>query len=60
MILLVYETNVTWNDNWVTFLDALMKVQMFADYGENVDKVLVTRLRRVNVNVAPFASLDKG
>lgn len=59
-LLTEYGTSIMWNGNWVTFLDALMKVQMFADNGENVDFISPFHLRRLEISVSQFMRLEKG
>ena len=51
---------VLWNENWVTFLDVLMKVQMFVDNDKNVKNVLPARLRRLEVSALQISCLKRG
>lgn len=55
-----YQTNVVWNGNWIVFLDALMKIQMFADHEENLKHISPSRIRRLEISAPKFLALKKG
>lgn len=51
---------ITWNNNWVTFLDSLMKIHMYSERNTKGDVLFPYRLRKLTIVTSEFKALKPG
>ncbi|XP_065211044.1 fatty acid synthase-like [Planococcus citri] len=55
-----YYAKIKWQKNWVTFLDALLKVYMFSEIKNETDLLYTQRIRRLEISAEEISSIEEG
>ncbi|XP_065212309.1 fatty acid synthase-like [Planococcus citri] len=51
---------ITWNGNWVTFIDSMMKLHMYSESNSRKETLFPSRLRRLFISTSTFNNLPLG
>ncbi|XP_065212332.1 fatty acid synthase-like [Planococcus citri] len=55
-----YYAKIRWQKNWVTFLDALLKFDMFSEIKNETDLLYTQTIRRLEISAEKVSSIEEG
>ncbi|XP_065212158.1 fatty acid synthase-like [Planococcus citri] len=55
-----YYAKIKWQKNWVTFLDALLKFDMFSEIKNETDLLYTQKIRRLEISAEEISSIEEG